>query len=660
MNDVSSEPQETFHLRILSHLLLDGSSAPLYKALIDSNIGLDYAAGTGYDTSTKVASFSVGLQGIKESDFDQVNTAIYDALKAAKSIGFSQSRIDAVLHLLELGTKYQSSQYGLGLSHKIISSWVYGLEPESELSVSDKIEMFKRAYAQGGLFEGLIDNYFLSKKPLTLVMKPSADYSVKLENDEKRLLESKISNLIAEEKESIYKTNLHLISEQEKQTPTDLLPCLKFEDLQRETRPSEFREFHHSSAPKTYWRTTPKSNGITFLKTIIPIGGLSKEEVKLLPLMTQSLTELGVEGMPIEEFDEQTKMISGGLTSSLLLGRQPLTRHQNPEIGLLVGTHALDRNVPKALDLLQRTISNTDFSNLARLQTVLSGTASSMMNSIASSGHSFAMLKAASALSRRGRLDEEFNGLTQSLYLSELLGSEDVASLAQRMKSLAERILSVRAADCRTAVVSADESCFDLVSKFSDQILQPLTNVPIELDVEPDTEAASHVEMPFATNYAAKVYQFNPYNLRESAQLSILAKILRSGLLHREIREKGGAYGGGASYSPLNGTFSFFSYRDPNPANSLRVFDSAPGWFLGHALAEQELLEARLSVFSGLDAPQDISSEGLHMFYHGISDVDRQLYRDQLFAVDKAGLQATVERLFNPEAPSKHCVIGKI
>ena len=40
-------------------------------------------------------------------------------------------------------------------------------------------------------------------------------------------------------------------------------------------------------------------------------------------------------------------------------------------------------------------------------------------------------------------------------------------------------------------------------------------------------------------------------------------QVLSLGFLHKEVREKGGAYGGGASSSPLGGTFTFSSYRDP-------------------------------------------------------------------------------------------------
>lgn len=51
-NDVT-DMQETFNMGLLSYLLLDGPASPMYKALIDTNIGSDYAPVIGYDTSTR-------------------------------------------------------------------------------------------------------------------------------------------------------------------------------------------------------------------------------------------------------------------------------------------------------------------------------------------------------------------------------------------------------------------------------------------------------------------------------------------------------------------------------------------------------------------------------------------------------------------------------
>jgi len=40
-------------MQVLSHLLLSGESYPMHKALIESNIGSDYSAGTGYDDNAR-------------------------------------------------------------------------------------------------------------------------------------------------------------------------------------------------------------------------------------------------------------------------------------------------------------------------------------------------------------------------------------------------------------------------------------------------------------------------------------------------------------------------------------------------------------------------------------------------------------------------------
>jgi Zn-dependent M16 (insulinase) family peptidase len=56
--------------------------------------------------------------------------------------------------------------------------------------------------------------------------------------------------------------------------------------------------------------------------------------------------------------------------------------------------------------------------------------------------------------------------------------------------------------------------------------------------------------------------------------------------LHREIREKGGAYDGGAVLLSTYGTFAFHSYRDPTALNSLDVFQAAIDWAYGRSFTD--------------------------------------------------------------------------
>lgn len=69
-----------------------------------------------------------------------------------------------------------------------------------------------------------------------------------------------------------------------------------------------------------------------------------------------------------------------------------------------------------------------------------------------------------------------------------------------------------------------------------------------------------------------------PYAHEDAAALLLLGQVLSTCFLHREIREKGGAYGGGASYSPLGGIFSMTSYRDPRTLETLETFAEGCNW----------------------------------------------------------------------------------
>ena len=59
--------------------------------------------------------------------------------------------------------------------------------------------------------------------------------------------------------------------------------------------------------------------------------------------------------------------------------------------------------------------------------------------------------------------------------------------------------------------------------------------------------------------YCAEAFQGVSRENPDAAALSVLATVLRNGFLHTAIREKGGAYGAGATNDTATNTFKFFS-----------------------------------------------------------------------------------------------------
>jgi Zn-dependent M16 (insulinase) family peptidase len=53
-----------------------------------------------------------------------------------------------------------------------------------------------------------------------------------------------------------------------------------------------------------------------------------------------------------------------------------------------------------------------------------------------------------------------------------------------------------------------------------------------------------------------------------------MGSILSNSYLHREIREKGGAYGAGCSLLTRRGLLNLWSYRDPNILKTIERYNN--------------------------------------------------------------------------------------
>ena len=83
----------------------------------------------------------------------------------------------------------------------------------------------------------------------------------------------------------------------------------------------------------------------------------------------------------------------------------------------------------------------------------------------------------------------------------------------------------------------------------------------------------------------------------------------------------------------MDGVFTFYYYRDPNPANSLSAIVQAGEWAVANQWTQRNLDEAKLSIFQGIDAPLSPRSEISSEFVHGITNELRQARRDALLSV---------------------------
>ncbi|CAO3606883.1 unnamed protein product [Cunninghamella blakesleeana] len=647
-NDIK-DTFETFSMRLLSYLLLDGHASPMYKALIETNLGSEFSANTGYDSSTRVSSISIGLQGVSDSDLGKVEDTITSVLNQVKKEGFDSKRIEAAIHQIELGQKHKTADFGLTIMNGICSGWFNEVDPIDMLEINKNIDRLKMELAQGNFFESRIDKYLLNNNhKLTYTMTPDANYNNNLNADEQLRLSKKVEKLTESDKKDILEQGELLLKNQDRTEDLSCLPTLKLSDIASKTKRTTLDHSGICNTP-VQWRTTG-TNGITYFRAISNLPPLSDELKMYLPLFCDALLSLGTKNQSMAEIDDEIRLYTGGLRASTTVS----TNHSDIDVmeeGIALTGNCLDRNIDKMYDIMSKLILDTNFDNLEKLRTLIIGNASGIVNSIADSGHVFARAYAGSTLTPAVHNTELLSGLTQANFISGLANIEDVADISKKLKEIANIVLkqdSLRVAiTCGEDAVSSNTSS---LINFIEQLPTDHTIVKPHSSVFEPKPQKTFFPLPFSVNFSSMVLRGVPYTHEDGAKYQVLSSLMTNHYLHKEIREKNGAYGGGAQYAGVNGLFSFYSYRDPHTIETLNTYQSSLKWVLQREFTAQEITEAKLSIFQSVDSPLSVSEEGMLQFVYGISDQMRQWRREQLLAVSQADIREVAEKLAEQQA----------
>ncbi len=217
-----------------------------------------------------------------------------------------------------------------------------------------------------------------------------------------------------------------------------------------------------------------------------------------------------------------------------------------------------------------------------------------------------------------------------------------MAELAETFKAIAAKLL---VANRVTVAVTAEESAQQNIAKPLAELLAVLPDQAkssSELLIPFKSLASAtgwHHNLPVA--YVSRVFRTVPYTHADAPALMVLAKLLRADFLHREIREKGGAYGGMAGYNSDGGLFSMLSYRDPHLKRTLDVYQQAVEWACQGEFSDEMVKQSVLTSFAELDRPLSPGSRGYREFVHqqqGLTHEMLQSFREGLLAMDQKQL----------------------
>ncbi|XP_066240971.1 presequence protease, mitochondrial [Saccopteryx leptura] len=659
---------EAFTLSLLSSLLIGGPNSPFYKALIESGLGTDFSPDVGYNGYTREAYFSVGLQGIAEKDIQIVRDIIDKTIDNIITKGFEDDRIEALLHKIEIQMKHQSVSFGLALTSYIASCWNHDGDPVELLRLGQQVAQFRQCLKENPKFlQEKVKQYFKNNQhKLTLSMKPDDRYSEKQAQMETEKLKQKVSALSLEDKRQIYDKGLELQTQQSNAQDASCLPALKVSDIEPSIPFTELAVGLAAGDVPVQYCAQP-TNGVVYFRAFSSLNTLPEELRPYVPLFCSVLTKLGCGVLDYREQAQQIELKTGGMTVSPHV--LPDDSHLDTyEQGVLFSSFCLDRNLPDMMHLWAEIFNSPCFEEEQHFRVLVKMAAQELSNGVPDSGHVYASVRASRTLTPAGDLQETFSGMDQVRLMKRIAEMTDLRPILRKLPRIKKYLLNCDNMRCAVNATpqqlsQTEQAVGDFLRSLGRSkkerkpvrphvVEKPAPNgsggsthisgsqVVRKLITEPTfkpCQMKTHFLLPFPVNYVGECVRTAPYTDPDHASLKILARLMTAKFLHTEIREKGGAYGGGAKLSH-SGIFTFYSYRDPRSTETLQSFAKAIDWAKSGRFSQQDIDEAKLSVFSGVDAPVAPSDKGLDHFLYGLSDELKQAHREQLFAVHREGL----------------------
>ena len=166
--------------------------------------------------------------------------------------------------------------------------------------------------------------------------------------------------------------------------------------------------------------------------------------MKILPLYTALVTEVGVGDINYEETQLWQSRIVGSFDASMLV-RSSLSNTNNLNANLILSTKGLKRHQREINELIYSTLEGAKFSEIKRVEELLNQIKSAKESAIIGSGHLIAMTAASKSISASGKLKEIWSGIESLTTVKNTLANsleDNFGELCIKLKSIHNKFMS--------------------------------------------------------------------------------------------------------------------------------------------------------------------------------------------------------------------------
>lgn len=648
---------------VLDYALVSSPGAPVKQALIDAGIGDDVYG--SYDAGILQPVFSFVAKNANASQADEFESIIENTLKEVVKTGINKEALLAGINSSEF--KFREADFGqfpkgLLFGLNCLDSWLFDdMKPFIHLECLGTFAKLRKA-VDTDYFEKLIQEYLLDNTHgSSVAVKPKRGLGNEREEALAKELSDYKASLSDEEIKKLIEDTEHLKKYQEEpSSDEDLrkLPMLTRADMKKNAMP--FSNIEDELLDVKVVRHDIESNGIDYISFLFDAGDFAQSELGYLGFFTNALGLVSTEKYSYTDLANATNIYTGGISTGTA-SHPDIKDRNNFVFKFEVKLKVLEKNLDKALELMEQMLLSSDFTDTKRLGELVAQIKARLQANLSSSGHLVAAMRSMSSFSRYALYQDELKGVAfyRSICRIEKELSESPKSVSDKLAAIAKKLFArnrmlISFTGNNEAYGNAKPSLEKVIAEFN-----KMSAVGNQAEVHFNTAKEAFIDAS-QIQYVAKTGDFICEGYEYTGALRLLRIILSYDYLWINVRVKGGAYGCMNTFL-RSGESYFVSYRDPNLSDTLDVYDRIPEYIKSFSPDERDMTKYIIGTFSALDTPMNPEAKGsrsLSAYLEGITYEQIQKERNEILNAQPEDIRRLADLVKAVLKKDSICVIG--
>lgn len=648
---------------VLDYALVSSPGAPVKQALIDAGIGDDVYG--SYDAGILQPVFSFVAKNANASQADEFESIIENTLKEVVKTGINKEALLAGINSSEF--KFREADFGqfpkgLLFGLNCLDSWLFDdMKPFIHLECLGTFAKLRKA-VDTDYFEKLIQEYLLDNTyGSSVTVKPKRGLGNEREEALAKELSDYKASLSDEEIKKLIEDTEHLKKYQEEpSSDEDLrkLPMLTRADMKKNAMP--FSNIEDELLDVKVVRHDIESNGIDYISFLFDAGDFAQSELGYLGFFTNALGLVSTERYSYTDLANATNIYTGGISTGTA-SHPDIKDRNNFVFKFEVKLKVLEKNLDKALELMEQMLLSSDFTDTKRLGELVAQIKARLQANLSSSGHLVAAMRSMSSFSRYALYQDELKGVAfyRSICHIEKELSESPKSVSDKLAAIAKKLFArnrmlISFTGNNEAYGNAKPSLEKVIAGFN-----KMSAVGNQAEVHFNTAKEAFIDAS-QIQYVAKTGDFICEGYEYTGALRLLRIILSYDYLWINVRVKGGAYGCMNTFL-RSGESYFVSYRDPNLSDTLDVYDRIPEYIKSFSPDERDMTKYIIGTFSALDTPMNPEAKGsrsLSAYLEGITYEQIQKERNEILNAQPEDIRRLADLVEAVLKKDSICVIG--